>query len=74
MGFEVAKWRFKVKTGSSYGFTGLKTTRNSGRFLNHDVVFGANAEDNLVIKQGLLKSIFFCHPGLDPGDPDTSSD
>ena len=58
MGFEVAKWRFKVITGSSYGFTGLKTTRNSGRFLNHDVVFGADAEDNLVIKQGLLKSIF----------------
>ena len=57
MGFEVAKCRFKVKTGSSYGITGLKTTRNSGRFLNHDFVFGADAEDNLVIKQGLLKSV-----------------
>ena len=73
MGFEVAKWRFKVKTGSSYGFTGLKTTRNSGRFLNHDVVFGADAEDNLVIKKGLTEKYFFVIPNL-IRDPDTRSD
>ena len=42
-------------------------------FLNHDVVFGADAEDNLVIKQGLLKSIFFVIPDL-IRDPDTRSD
>ena len=59
MRFEVAKWRFKVITGSNYGFTVLKATRNTVRFLNHDVVFGVDAESNLVIKQGLLKSIFF---------------
>ena len=73
MGFEVAKWRFKVKTGSSYGFTGLKTTCNSGRFLNHDVVFEADTEDNLVIDQGLLKNIIFVIPDFIL-DPDTCSD
>ena len=42
-------------------------------FLHHVAAFGEGAEDNLVIKQGLLKIIFFVIPDL-IRDPDTRTD